>query len=180
MKGLLFCEFIEFLEEQIGDDETQEIIDSAELASEGAYSRVGFYDYQELIQLLVTTAAYTQKEAGDLLQSFANHLFMVFKRDYSSFFDGVTSAAEMLKTIDDHIHVEVKKLYPDAELPEFRYEEKGKELHLYYSSPRPLAGVAHALINACLFYYKNEQFLDSHEISNDQKSAHFVISKTTR
>ena len=177
MKGLLFCEFIEFLEKQIGDDGTQEIIDKAELASEVAYSRVGFYDYQELIQLLVTTAEYTQKEAGDLLQGFANHLFKVFKRDYSSFFDGVSSAAEMLKTIDDHIHVEVKKLYPDAELPQFRYEEQGQDLHLYYSSPRPLAGVAHALINACLHYFKDEQFLEHHEISDDQKNAHFVISK---
>lgn len=176
MKGLLFCEFIEFLEDQVGEDEAQEIIDSAELASEGAYSRVGFYDYQELIQLLVTSAAHTQQDASTLLAGFAEHLFVVFKRDYSDFFVNVDSAVAMLKTIDDHIHVEVKKLYPDAELPKFTYEESAGELHLHYQSPRPLASVAHALINACLLFYQNKQTLKSYEISEDQKRATFVVA----
>ncbi len=175
MKGLLFCEFIEFLENQVGEDEAQEIIDSAELASEGAYSRVGFYDYQELIQLLVKAASYTGNDAGDLLQAFANHLFTVFHRDYGVFFEGVDNAVSMLKTIDDHIHVEVKKLYPDAELPQFVYDENGDELRLSYQSPRPLAGVAHALVNACLQFYENKQTLTHYEISEDQKRATFVI-----
>jgi len=175
MKGLLFCEFLEFLENQIGEDNAQEIIDSAELASEGAYSRVGFYDYQELIELLVKTAAYTQKDTEILLQGFADHLFDVFHRDYDVFFANTSSAADMLKTIDDHIHVEVKKLYPDAELPKFRYEEYEGELHLYYQSPRPLAAVAHSLVLACLKFYKHSQKLQRFEISEDQKSAIFVI-----
>ncbi len=175
MKGLLFCEFIEFVEEQLGEESAQEIIDASKLESEGAYSRVGFYDYQELILLLTNTASHSGKEAGDLLQGFANHLFKVFKRDYSPFFENVDSAAEMLKTIDDHIHVEVKKLYPDAELPRFFYEEKGDELHLFYESPRPLAGVAHALINACLQFFEDKQTLKSYSISEDQKQANFII-----
>ena len=153
MKGLLFCEFIEFLENQVGEEEAQEIVESAELASEGAYSRVGFYDYQELIQLLVKTASFTEKDASVLLQGFAEHLFDVFHRDYDAFFAVSNSAAEMLKTIDDHIHVEVKKLYPDAELPKFDYEEIDDELHLHYRSPRPLAAVAHSLVLACLKFY---------------------------
>jgi hypothetical protein len=175
MKGLLFCEFIEFAEHQLGEDQAQEIIDAAELKSEGAYSRVGFYDYQELIQLLTATAEYTQLKTEDLLQGFANHLFGVFKRDYGVFFEKANNAADMLKTIDDHIHVEVKKLYPDAELPKFSYIETNNELHLHYESPRPLAGVAHALVNACLLYYGEEQTLIRYEISEDQKSAFFVI-----
>lgn len=179
MKGLLFCEFIEFAENILGEEQAQEIIDSAELASEGAYSRVGFYDYQELIQLLTATSAYTQLDAADLLQDFAHHLFKVFKRDYGVFFEKANNAADMLKTIDDHIHVEVQKLYPDAELPKFNYMETGNELHLHYESPRPLAGVAHALVNACLKYYGEKQTLSRYEISEDQKSAFFVIQTHT-
>ena len=175
MKGILFCEFIEYLEETVGDDTAQEIIDETELASDGAYSRVGQYDYQELIALLTTTASRTHSDAGDLLQEFADHLFGVFKRDYSVFFENTENAADMLKTIDDHIHVEVKKLYPDAELPKFDYQEKQGELHLNYQSPRPLAGVAYALVNACLKYYDNDDYLLRYEIAEDQKSASFVI-----
>ena len=100
---------------------------------------------------------------------------MVFKRDYSLFFDGVDSAAHMLKQIDDHIHVEVQKLYPDAELPSFSYTQQEAILILSYSSPRPLALVAHALVGACLKYFgDNEQLLAS-DIAEDHKSAHFTI-----
>ena len=81
----------------------------------------------------------------------------------------------MLKTIDDHIHVEVKKLYPDAELPKFQYTEQNGQLHLHYQSPRPLAGVAYTLVTACLQFYDNTQTLVSHEIAENQKSASFVI-----
>jgi len=175
MKGILFCEFIEYLEEVVGEDTAQEIIEDTQLASEGAYTRVGQYDYQELISLLTTTATKTHSDAGDLLQGFADHLFGVFKRDYNVFFENTKNAADMLKTIDDHIHVEVKKLYPDAELPKFDYQEKDGELHLAYQSPRPLAGVAHALVNACLKYYDNSDGLLSYDISADQKSASFII-----
>ena len=47
MKGILFCEFIEYLEEVVGEDTAQEIIEETQVASEGDNSRVGQYDYQE-------------------------------------------------------------------------------------------------------------------------------------
>lgn len=176
MKGILFFEFLEFLENRIGETETQEIIDNADLKSNGAYSRVGFYDYQELIQLLTGAASQTGEPAEALLQAYAEHLFGVFKRDYSVFFENTHHAIDMLKTIDDHIHVEVKKLYPDAELPKFEYEEKGDQLHLHYESPRPLAGVALALVNACLSCFDNKQELAEYTIADDHKSASFIIA----
>ena len=145
------------------------------LKSEGAYSRVGLYDYQELIQLLTQAVSETQTDASVLLESFSDHLFMVFKRDYSLFFDGVSTAAEMLKQIDDHIHVEVQKLYPDAQLPSFNYEQQGEILILNYTSPRPLAAVAHALVGACLKFFGNNETLINSDIADDQKSASFTI-----
>lgn len=176
MKGILFCEFVEYLEAEFGEDQAQDIIEKSKLESEGAFSRVGFYDYQELISLLTMTAHETDNEATDLLQGYANHLFGVFKRDYGVFFKGKSSAVEMLKTVDDHIHVEVKKLYPDAELPSFAFEEQGEKIKLKYHSPRPLASVAYALVNACLHSFGDTQKLLSYEISEDQKSAYFEIA----
>jgi len=175
MKGIILSEFIEFIEQKLGDDTAQKIIDNSNLESDGAYSRVGLYDYQELIQLLTQTVAETETEASVLLESFSDHLFMVFKRDYSLFFDGVGTAAEMLKQIDDHIHVEVQKLYPDAELPSFNYTQDGSILTLSYQSPRPLALVAHALVGACLKFFGDNEELLSSDIAEDQKSAHFTI-----
>ena len=91
------------------------------------------------------------------------------------FFEGVGTAGEMLTKIDDHIHVEVKKLYPDAELPKFEHTRDGDLLTLNYSSPRPLAAVAQSLLNACLKFFGDGERLVSSNISEDQCSATFVI-----
>ena len=175
MKGIILSEFIEFIEASLGEDRAQSIINESNIKSGGAYSRVGQYDYQELLQLLSQTVVETSQEASVLLQQFSDHLFKVFKRDYQVFFDGVDSAAEMLTQIDNHIHVEVKKLYPDAELPKFEYTREKDFLNLNYSSPRPLASVAHALVNACLKFFGDGERLHSVNISEDQCSAQFVI-----
>lgn len=175
MKGIILSEFIEFIEANLGEDRAQSIIDESNIESGGAYSRVGQYDYQELLQLLSQTVVETSQEASVLLQQFSDHLFMMFKRDYSVFFEGVDSAAKMLTQIDNHIHVEVKKLYPDAELPKFEYTREENILTLDYVSPRPLAAVAHALVNACLKFFGDGERLLSSSISEDQCSAQFVI-----
>lgn len=175
MKGIILSEFVEFLEETLGDDRAQKIINASQVESLGAYSRVGLYDYQELIQLLTQTVSETDTEASVLLEHFSDHLFTVFKRDYNVFFDGVSSAAEMLTQIDNHIHVEVQKLYPDAELPKFEYSRTGNELTLHYQSPRPLAAVAQALVGACLKFFGDTDTLLSSAVAEDHKSATFVI-----
>ena len=175
MKGIILSEFIEFIELNLGEDRAQSIIDESRVESAGAYSRVGLYDYQELLQLLSQTAVETSMEAGVLLQQFSDHLFKVFKRDYQVFFEGVTSATEMLTQIDNHIHVEVLKLYPDAELPKFEYTRNDDILTLNYTSPRPLAAVANSLVNACLKYFGDGESLLSADIAEDQCSAQFII-----
>jgi len=175
MKGIILSEFVEYLEEQLGEITAQKIIDDSGVTSEGAYARVGMYDYQELIQLLTQTAAETNTDATVLLEGFSDHLFAVFKRDYSGFFEGVNTSSEMLAQVDNHIHVEVKKLYPDAELPKFEYEKDGNVMILHYRSPRPLAAVAQALVGACLKFYDKNETLAETIIADDQMSATFKI-----
>lgn len=175
MKGIILSEFIEFLENEYGNDIAQTVIDESGVESAGAYSRVGLYDYHELLQLLTQTVTQTNVEEKALLHRFSEHLFAVFQRDYGVFFGGSDSAAEMLTKIDDHIHVEVQKLYPDAELPKFTYTRQDDLLLLDYSSPRPLAGVAEALTLACIRYFGNHEKLLSSEFSTDKRKASFVI-----
>lgn len=177
MKGILLAEFVEYIEIKLGADTAQKIIDDADLESKGAYSRVGFYDYQELLKLLTQTATETNQDAEQLLSGFSFHVFEMLKRDYGGFFEGVDEAAQMLTKVDDHIHVEVKKLYPDAELPKFTYTETGSLLTLNYSSPRPMALVAKGMLEGCLMFYEGREKLIDYKIADDQKSATFIIQK---
>lgn len=175
MKGILFVEFIDFIESHANPEIAQQIINKAKVASGGAYSRVGLYDYQELIQLLVASADELDEPAEKLLSLFSDHLMNMFSREYPDFFTGATSAADILRNLDSHIHVQVKKLYPDAELPSFNYQQNDDEIVMDYRSPRPLAAVAHALIGACIKHFRTNEHIVSSNVAEDNCSAQFVI-----
>lgn len=175
MKGIILSEFVEFLEVTLGEDRAHKIIDSSGVKSVGAYSRVGLYEYQELIKLLTQAVSETCTEADVLVEGFSDHLFKTFKRDASVFFEGVSSAAEMLTQIDNHIHIGVQKLYPDTEWPSFECTRSGNQMTPNYGSSRPFSAVTQAFLGACLKFFGDKERLISSHSSNDQKSAIFVI-----
>ena len=63
----------------------------------------------------------------------------------------VDSSFDFFERMEDYIHVEVRKLYPEAELPSFGCDtsEPGC-LRLTYRSTRPFAALAEGLIRGCV------------------------------
>jgi hypothetical protein len=60
----------------------------------------------------------------------------------------------VLVGIESVIHTEVRKLYPDAELPSFEVmQQSSDELVLDYHSPRCMDDLAHGLIDACIAHF---------------------------
>ena len=52
MKGVVFTEFLEMVEDRFSPEMADRIIEGAELASGGVYTTVGTYDHGEMIQLV--------------------------------------------------------------------------------------------------------------------------------
>ena len=52
MKGVIFTEFTELVEETFSMALMDDIIDECHLSSGGAYTSVGFYDYKEILELV--------------------------------------------------------------------------------------------------------------------------------
>ena len=146
MKGVVFREFIDMVEDAYGIEKLEGLLSACPLHSQGAYTAVGFYDHQELISIvskLCDTENITPKKA---LVTFGRYLHGSFVEQYSDFFKGQDTFS-FLKSIDSHIHIEVNKLYPDAELPKFEYnQEDSNTLALHYKSTRPFADLAEGLI----------------------------------
>lgn len=58
MKGIVFCEFVEMMEQEFSVDLADEIISATNLESGGAYTTVGTYDHSELLaQILLKIGA---------------------------------------------------------------------------------------------------------------------------
>lgn len=154
MKGMVFTEFMDMVEDVFSADILEDIIEKSDLPNDGAYTAVGTYNHEEIVRMTSNLSEAVDIPVGTLLEVFGKHLFGRFSARYPTFFEEVTGPFEFLKHIDNYIHVEVRKLYPDAELPRFYHEQKSdNELTMYYLSSRHFEDLAVGLIKGCLVHF---------------------------
>jgi hypothetical protein len=154
VKGVVFTEFMEMVESRMGLDMLDRIITEAELPNDGAYTAVGTYDHAELVRLVTALSNATGMSTSQLVYLFGEQLFERFSVNYSNFFDGADNAFDFLGRIDGVIHVEVRKLYPDAELPTLLCERPTADtMTVLYLSPRGFGDLAAGLIAGCIKHF---------------------------
>ncbi|MCB1645188.1 MAG: heme NO-binding domain-containing protein [Pseudomonadales bacterium] len=154
MLGIVFTEFFELVEDSFGADMLDDIIADAQLANDGAYTAVGQYDHGELLVLVTALGKRLSMPVPGLVRAFGQHLFRRFTERYSEFFEVPVNSIELLSQIENHIHVEVKKLYPQASLPTFSHVQvQPNELVLEYQSSKPFADLAEGLIEGCADHF---------------------------
>jgi hypothetical protein len=154
MKGIVFTEFLEMVEDRFGNATVERIIEAAALPSGAAYTSVGTYDHAELVQLVQHLSVATGISMPELVHAFGRHLFRRFAQGYQQFFVGVHSAFDFLKSVETYIHVEVRKLYHDAELPRFQCHAPAPgQLEVLYRSTRPFGDLAEGLIMGCIEHF---------------------------
>ncbi|RMA82598.1 heme NO-binding domain-containing protein [Umboniibacter marinipuniceus] len=175
MKGVVFTEFFELVETAFGEDVLDDMIDNADLDSDGVYTAVGKYDHNDMVKLVVALSAETDIPVPDLIETYGKHLFGRFVVMYPGFFEGVSSTYAFLARIDDHIHVEVKKLYPDAELPVFDAKIEGPKMTMIYDSKRPFGYLAKGLLNGCIEHFGESIEITRADISEDMTAATFEL-----
>ena len=178
MKGIIFTEFLDFVTDQLGVEACEAIVSAAGLDHGGAYSAVGTYDHQELVKMVVALHERTGTPIPELLKGYGRHLFGVLAGKYPMFIEGVDGAFSLLAQIDGVIHVNVRKLYPDAELPAFECERDGdRTMTLVYRSERGLADVAEGLMLGCFDYFGETVGIDREDLG-DGSNRHVRFSLT--
>ena len=179
MKGIVFTEFIELVEERFSISVAERLLETSDLPSGGVYTSVGTYGSAEMVTLVTGLSALTRVPVPDLLREFGRHMFGRFLEKFPSFFEGIDSAPDFLEQVDGFVHVEVRKLYPDAELPGFTCERPSPEiLHMTYRSSRQLSDLAEGLIRACYAHYGQEVALARGNVAGDPSAVLFVLTST--
>jgi hypothetical protein len=157
MKGTIFVELVKMAEGAFGEDVVDDVLSKADLENDGAFTAVGNYPCSELVKIVVAFSEHSGISAEKLQRMFGHWMMDHFVENYEEFFAGKTDSFSLLEAVDGEIHVEVKKLYPEAELPVFSTERLGEDqLKLTYSSPRPLVEFCHGMVEACLARYNQE------------------------
>ena len=177
MKGVVFTELLRMVEEGFGYDMVDTIIEKSDLPSQGAYTAVGTYDHTEAVSLVVNLSQETNIPIPDLLKAFGEFLFNTLATGYPQFIEGANNELEFLEQVENYIHVEVRKLYPDAGLPTFECSRPNSqnELHMVYESGRHLEDLCEGLITGSLKHFKSNATIQRSTLDDGREL--FIITR---
>jgi hypothetical protein len=178
MKGLVFTTFYDYCETNYGDDFLDEVIAGAQLPHPGAYTSVGTYPFSEMISLITALVAKSGRDLKSTLEAFGAHCFATWVKKWPDQFDG-KCLFDVLASIDDFHEQEVRRLYPDAELPSFKVETRSPDrLVLGYHSCKPLGDLAVGVITGAANYLQEPVQISSRNVEGDGGS--YVLIEINR
>lgn len=158
MLGMIFTELLELIENKYGYEVVDRLLDNDQLSSEGIYTAVGSYDHKELLVLVTHLSKIVDTPIRQLVSEFGMAVFVKLLESHPQILANIHGSFDLLSKIDSYIHVEVAKLYPNAQLPHFSCTTiDDNHMQLHYRSERPFANFAEGLLFGCAHYF-NEEF----------------------
>ncbi|MCA6362157.1 MAG: heme NO-binding domain-containing protein [Bacteroidetes bacterium] len=174
MKGLIFTEFLEMVEKRFGIKTVDIIVSQPNIESD-SYTSVGSYPHGQMVNLVVNLSKHTGIPVEELLKVYGRYLFGRLAAQYPEMIVGITDPLSFLEKIETHIHVEVKKLYPESRPPALQPQRiSEQQIKLTYQSHRGMADVAEGLILGCGDYYQTSLILVRKELPDG--TTEFLIS----
>ena len=178
MKGLIFREFLEMVEEKFDYTMVDHIINDTKDPIDGAYSSVNSYDHTQLVNLVVALHKRTGIALSDLLKTYGEFLFSSIASNYPYLLEGITDPFDMLLNIEILIHTEVKKIYPEANPPRFIGTRLNDiSIELIYNSHRSMGDVAEGLIHGCGAHFGEKFKVEQLSSENDGQTVKFKIER---
>ncbi|MDR9827898.1 heme NO-binding domain-containing protein [Vibrio sp. FNV 38] len=177
MKGIIFTEFMELVEQEFGLEVLDKVLDLSN--DEGIYTSVGSYDHKDLVKLIVNLSKTTDVPPEHLQEVFGE---TVFKNLLATLPSNVplkecSHCFEFIRHVEEYIHVEVKKLYPDANPPKFEFISETKtELVFDYKSARCMAHVCVGLLKGCAKYFEQEIELEIAPLNDTASEVRFTVT----
>lgn len=155
MKGIIFNLLEDVVTQEYGEAAWDGLLDAAGV--DGAYTAVGSYPDEEFVHILGRMPESFGTDEPELLRWFGSRSIPLLASRYPFFFDNHESTRSFLLTLNDIIHPEVRKLYPDAEVPVFDFDARDgadeRRLVIGYRSRRRLCALAEGFVDGAATYY---------------------------
>ena len=154
MRGFVFTEFIEMIEERHGLDVVDQMIAASGSSCGGSYVSVDTYPHEEFARLIGSLAAILGADPPELIRWFGEQLFGRLAVVYAGLLEDIEDPFTLLERLDGYVHFEVKKLEPDAQLPSFDFTSTGPgSATMTYRSERALPDLAEGLLTGCFAHF---------------------------
>ena len=154
MKGIVFTTFNDMVEKEAGIDVWESVLAAVDPESGGIYTAVEDFPDSELMSMVAELSRQIDTPQTELIEAFGEYLFHALTTKHPAFADEEPDFLNFLKSIDDVIHKEVKKLYQNPNLPSLKWEQPDPQtLIIFYRSPRKLCALAVGLIRGAAEHY---------------------------
>jgi hypothetical protein len=176
MKGIIFTEFIQLVEEKFGLAVLDEMLDKA--GDQGVYTAVGSYDHHHLVKLIVALSQISGTPAEELQQVFGESVFSSLYKTIpvNAQLKECQSVFQFIRHVEEHIHAEVKKLYPDANPPGFEFlSESETQMVFDYKSARCMSQVCLGLVKGCANHFNEDIRVTTQSMDERGQQVRFTL-----
>lgn len=177
MKGIIFTEFIEMVENKFGFEMADRVIQDSNLSFKGHYTAVGTYDHREIVKLVNSLSLQLHIPTDELFTLYGQYLFRILVSNYAHFVEEGDNALTFLERVESYIHPEVLKIYPEAELPRFETKREQDRMIMTYYSPRALGYLARGIIQGCLVHFGESADVAMELLNEEGTIVKFIIIK---
>ncbi|MBU0728156.1 MAG: heme NO-binding domain-containing protein [Proteobacteria bacterium] len=156
MKGIIFNLLEGFITDNYGEDEYEGVLSRCQLkmGDPGVIVGPGTYPDEDFMQIVAETARLLDNSVPDVFRAFGRYAIPKLVERYPRFFSPYSHPKDFLKTVDFIHHIEIVKLYKDAETPKFSAEDPFADtLVMKYSSARKLCYLVEGLIDGLADHY---------------------------
>lgn len=154
MKGIIFTNFADFISDSFGLVAWQNILDDTALDEDGCYVGTMTYPDNEFMMLFISACTHCQRDAVQMQLEFGRWLFPILLAKSPAEVKLIDNLIEFLFSIDTLIHVEVKKLDPEAHTPSLHCTQLDeKTVCLDYLSSRGMGYFAQGLIEGASSHF---------------------------
>ena len=168
MQGSIFTSFSEMVIEKMGMSVWNDLLDKVNPSSEGVYTNGMQYDDSEILAYVSELSDITQIDVSTLVRNFGEYLFIHLFNSSPANVSHIDNLKDFLTCIDGVIHKEVKRVYPDAYLPSFKYDETPDgDLIMFYKSKRKLCHLSEGLITGAANHFKQSISIKHPECMHD-------------
>ncbi len=178
MLGIIFTNLVEMIETRVSYEMADEILQEANLSSDGIFTSVGHYPLEDVVEIVTLLSKKTDIPPDDLIFAFGKYLFAKLMEGHKHIVSADVTLFELLAQLDSKIHVEVLKLYPNATLPTFSILNVGPGMiQMLYQSPRQLETLASGLIQGGAEYFNTKVDVDMVIVQTDPYKVKITVKQ---
>jgi len=188
MKGIVFTEFLDLVEEKFGIEMVDKIISQSRLESKGVYTSIGTYSFYEMLQLLHNLSKNKDISIINLLRVYAGQIFSAMDTIHPDMLTSYKDPIEMIASMNHHIEkifttkdaptIELIKAKSFSTLPQFIVKEKTKNLLIInYKSNRRMQHFWLGLMHEMFQHFNETATIVLEKTNKDGTEIKFTINK---